>query len=80
MARALHFGAVTKGYGIRNWVKTQVNMTVYLAAAKRHIDYLLDGEDIDESGAHHLGHVMANCAIVLDAGRHGTLIDDRVLP
>jgi hypothetical protein len=47
---------------------------------KRHIDKVIDGEDIDpESGAHHLGHVMAGCSIVLDACRHGTLIDNRIL-
>ena len=79
MAKALQCGA-TK-YGTRNWMQSKVAMTVYLAAMKRHIDCLLDGEDVDlESGAHHLGHVMAGCGIVLDALRHGMLIDDRVLP
>lgn len=68
-------------YGERNWLRSKVNLTVYLSAMKRHIDKVLDGIDIDsESGAHHLGHVMAGCSIVLDARRHGTLIDDRVLP
>lgn len=78
-AKALALGA--SKYGERNWLRAQVEMTTYLAAMKRHIDKLLDGEDIDpESGAHHLGHVMAGCSIVLDARRHGTLIDNRVLP
>ncbi len=54
-------------------------MLTYISAMKRHIDRMMDGEDIDpESGAHHLGHVMANCAIVLDAQRHGMLVDNRV--
>jgi len=79
MAKALALG---KGkYGERNWVNNKVEMTTYLSAMKRHIDRVLDGEDIDpESGAHHLGHVMAGCGIVLDARRHGMLIDNRVLP
>lgn len=69
-------------YGTRNWLLGDgVNYTVYLAAMKRHIDCVLDGADVDaESGAHHLGHVMAGAAIILDAMRHGKLIDDRVLP
>ena len=79
MAKALQCGAAK--YGTRNWMQSKVAMTVYLAAMKRHIDQVLDGEDFDlESGAHHLGHVMAGCGIVLDALRHGMLIDDRVLP
>jgi hypothetical protein len=79
MARALECGK--KKYGEFNWRLIRVNMTTYLSAMRRHIDCLLDGEDIDpESGAHHLGHVLAGAGIVLDARRHGTLIDDRVLP
>lgn len=78
-AKALMLGA--KKYGERNWLATQVEMTTYLSAMKRHIDRVLDGEDIDpESGAHHLGHVMASCSIVLDARRHDALIDNRRLP
>ena len=50
----------------------------YLGAMKRHIDAIIDGEDIDpESRAHYLGHVAAGCAIVLDARKHGTLVDNR---
>lgn len=77
MAKALSLGAAK--YGERNWLRSNVCMTTYLSAMRRHIDCILDGEDIDpESGAHHLGHVMAGCAIVLDARKHGTLADDRV--
>lgn len=68
-------------FGERNWMRGQVRMTACLSALKRHVDRILDGEDIDpESGAHHLGHVMDGCSIMLDAQRHGMLIDDRVLP
>lgn len=76
LAKALQHG-IDKGYGHNNWRKTKVKRSVYLSAMKRHIGRILDGEDIDpESGAHHLGHVMANCAIILDAARHGTLVID----
>lgn len=79
MARALECGAVK--YGPRNWVLQKVCLTTYISAMKRHIDQLMDGQDLDcESGVHHLGHVMAGCGIVLDALRHGTLVDDRILP
>lgn len=36
------------------------------------------GEDVDdESGLPHAAHIMATAAIVIDAQREGTLIDDR---
>lgn len=78
-AKALALGA--SKYGERNWLKNPVEIMTYLHAMKRHIDCILDGEDIDlESGAHHAGHVMAGCCIILDAKKHGTLLDNRVLP
>lgn len=87
-AKALNYGANLKplasgklGYGERNWLQNPVEYMTYLHAMKRHIDCILDGEDIDpESGAHHAGHVMAGCCIILDAKKHGSLFDNRVLP
>ena len=50
----------------------------YIGAMKRHLDALLDGEDeAHDSGVHHLGHVNATTAILLDAMECGKLIDDR---
>ena len=75
-AKALSLGA--DKYGPWNWRENKVEIMTYLGAMKRHIDCLIEGEDIDpESGAHHLGHVAAGCGIVLDARKHGTLIDNR---
>ncbi len=75
-AKALKCGA--DKYGLWNWRENKVEIMTYLGAMRRHIDAVIDGEDIDpESGAHHLGHVAAGCAIVLDAGRHGMLVDNR---
>lgn len=80
MAAALQNG-IDKGYGPWNWRGDPVKLSVYLGAMKRHIDAIVDGEDhASDSGVHHLGHVMASCAIILDAEMCGTLIDDRILP
>lgn len=81
MARALELGK--RKYGERNWITGDgVQITTYLSAMGRHLALLTDGtEDIDpESGAHHLGHLMAGCGIILDAMKHGKLIDNRVKP
>lgn len=75
-ALALTLGA-TK-YGPWNWRKNRVEMMTYLGAIRRHIDCVINGEDIDpESGAHHLGHVAAGCGIMLDAREQGMLDDNR---
>lgn len=65
-------------YGPWNWRESKVELMTYIGAMRRHLDALLDGEDIaQDSGVHHLGHVAASCAIVLDAAAHGTLVDNR---
>lgn len=75
-AKAHALGA--QKYGPWNWRHNRVEIMTYLGAMKRHIDAFIEGQDIDpESGAHHLGHVATGCGIVLDAARHGTLIDNR---
>lgn len=80
IARAMEFGAIDKGYGIRNFVApgNDISLRCYLAAMRRHIDALLDGEDeAPDSGLHHLAHVGANVHVVLAAKAAGTLVDDR---
>lgn len=75
-AKAFMRGA--EKYGFFNWRENKVEMMTYLGAMKRHIDCLIEGEDIDpDTGAHHLGCVAAGCGIVLDARKHGTLVDNR---
>lgn len=74
MALALQHGAIK--YGAWNWRETGVRPEVYLGAALRHLTAWQGGQEIDpESKAHHLGHVMACCAIVLDARLHSMLLD-----
>ena len=66
-------------YGPWNWREHSVAASVYIHAMLRHIKAWQEVEDIDpESGVSHLGHVMACCGILLDAQRHGQLVDDRV--
>ena len=79
----IHCGRAMKNgsekYGRFNWREHPVLATVYLDAAMRHLMAWADGEeDAADSGVHHLGHVMACCAILLDAQEAENLIDDRV--
>lgn len=65
-------------YGAYNWREKQVRARVYISAAQRHLADFLDRQDIaEDSGVHHLGHVIACCGIILDAIETGNLIDDR---
>ena len=65
-------------YGHMNWRETNVRSDVYYNAMMRHLLQWFDGEDrAEDSGCHHLAHVMACCSIILDAEASGSLIDDR---
>lgn len=81
LATAMMNGA--EKYGPFNWRKLPISYRPYLAAAMRHLASCLDGEDFSvdtvEAGApvHHLAHVMACCAIILDAIHQGTINDNR---
>lgn len=74
-------GALLQGnerYGPWNWRSNQVPLMTYLGAIRRHLNAYLDGEDnAPDSGISHLGHIAASCAILLDAKKQGTLVDDR---
>ena len=68
-------------YGAYNWRDKEVILSIYVDAAMRHLLSFYDGEEkARDSGVHHLGHTMACCAILLDAGRLGVLVDDRPKP
>jgi hypothetical protein len=70
-------------YGAFNWRDSPISSRVYLAAAMRHLLECLDGDNFSTDTVaagqpvHHLGHVMACCAIYLDAMELGTLNDNR---
>lgn len=65
-------------YGPYNWRANKVIASIYVAAAKRHIDEWFEGTRLaEDSGCHHLGHARACLGILLDAEATGNLIDDR---
>lgn len=75
-AEAMAVGA--ERYGPFNWRETPVQMMSYLEAMQRHIAALIDGEDIAaDSGVHHLKHIVAGGAILLDSIGLDILIDNR---
>ena len=75
---ALAFKDGAAKYGPYNWRLKGVSASVYVSAARRHMDAFWDGEDLSPDAlVHHLGHVMACCAILLDAASVGMLNDDR---
>lgn len=76
MGMAMEDGA--RKYGPYNWREKSISSSVYIDAAKRHIDLWWDGEQkAADSGVHHLGHAMACLALVLDSEYGGSLNDDR---
>ena len=81
LATAMMNGA--EKYGPFNWREQPISTRPYVAAAMRHLLAYLDGEDFSADTVaagvpvHHLAHVMACCAIVLDAKSVSTLTDNR---
>ena len=81
LATAMMNGSVK--YGPYNYRDQPVSARTYIAAAMRHLLAYLDGEDFSadtvEAGlpVHHLAHVMACCAILLDTTECQTLLDNR---
>lgn len=78
----LHLGAAMENgdvkYGRFNWRDRTVTSSVYYDAIQRHMLSWWDGEQkASDSGVHHLAHVMACCAILLDAEHNEKLNDDR---
>jgi len=67
-------------YGRFNWRETGSTSSVFYDAMMRHLLDWFNGEDYaHDSKVHHLAHVMASCAIILDSELHGSLNDDRAL-
>lgn len=78
----LHLGGAMEDgaakYGRFNWRDRRVTASVYYDAIMRHLLSWWDGEDVAcDSGRHHLAHLMACAAILLDAEASGKLNDDR---
>lgn len=65
-------------YGAWNWRAAGVRASTYLSAMARHLGRYTNGERLDPvDGTHHLGNIMACCAILLEAEALGKLTDDR---
>ena len=65
-------------YGRSNFRAIGVRSTIYVDAAKRHLNAWLEGEECaPDSGVPHLGHALACIAIIIDAEAAGKLNDDR---
>jgi len=66
-------------YGKNNWTLDEIRASTYIGAMFRHYKAWAEGEDLDpDSGKPHLTHLRACCAVVMDAAKHGKLIDDRL--
>lgn len=62
--KAMEFGA--QKYGPHQWRQVDMQRDEFLDALERHIIALRKGEThAPDSGVHHLGHVIANCGIIL---------------
>jgi hypothetical protein len=65
-------------YNPYNWRAKAVTASIYVDAAKRHLDCWFEGQECaSDSKVHHLGHAIGCCAILLDAQANSRLIDDR---
>lgn len=66
-------------FGLYNWRATKVQSDIYFDAAMRHMWAWRDGQEKADGPleCHHLAHVMACAAILLDAIETGQLIDNR---
>lgn len=68
-------------YGPFNWRESGVRASIYLEAIDRHKGAWKEGEERSlDSDVHHLAHIMACCAILIDAQMCGKLVDDRPTP
>ncbi len=67
-------------YGRTNWRVAGVRASIYVDAAKRHLDKWFEGQDCDaDSGLPHFAHALACIAILVDAQAAGMLNDDRMV-
>jgi len=65
-------------YGRSNFRAVGVKTSIYIDAAKRHLDAFFEGEECDpDDGVPHLGAALACIAIIIDARAAGKLNDDR---
>jgi hypothetical protein len=62
--KAMEFGA--SKYGANAWREVEMSKEDFLNALERHVIAIRQGEThAADSGVNHLGHIIANCAIIL---------------
>lgn len=72
-----HFNGLGK-YGRDNWRACGVLASIYISAAKRHIDSWFEGEELDpDDKVPHLMGAITSLSILIDAQHTGRLNDDR---
>lgn len=65
-------------YGRHNYRVSGVRASIYVEAARGHIDCFWEGEDIDpDSGLPHIVKAIASLAVLRDAQIQGKYVDDR---
>jgi len=63
--KAMEFGALK--YGADQWKEVDMDARQFMDALERHLIALKQGEmHAQDSGVHHLGHIIANCGILLN--------------
>ena len=66
-------------YGRSNYRAVGVKASIYVDAAKRHLNAWLEGEEnAPDNGVPHLAHALACVAILIEAKVKGNLVDDRM--
>ena len=76
VAEAMKNGA--DKYGAYNFRESGIAASVYIGAILRHLYAYMDGEDCArDSQIHHLKHIGASIALMLDSMAKGTYVDDR---
>lgn len=67
-------------YGRSNFRVVGIRASIYIDAAKRHLDAWFEGEECaPDTGIPHLCYALANIAIIVDARAAGKLNDDRMV-
>ena len=65
-------------YGPYNWRESGVLASIYYDAARRHLDYWWEGEDIDpDSGLSHITKAIASLTVLRDAMIQDRFVDNR---
>lgn len=76
LAEALEDGA--NKYGCMDWRNTGIAAEDYADRIQRHLLAWRSGEDrAPDSKVHHMAHIMADAAILIDAESKGVINDDR---